>query len=34
MTVTAHIINTEWCTKSYTLTTHELEERHTAKKSR
>jgi hypothetical protein len=31
ITVTAHIVNTERCTKSYTITMHELDERHTAK---
>ncbi|XP_025192631.1 zinc finger BED domain-containing protein 1-like [Melanaphis sacchari] len=30
ITVTAHFIDDQWCPKSYTLTTHKLEERHTA----
>jgi len=30
ITVTAHMINDEWCPKSYTLTTHKMKESHTA----
>ncbi|KAL4153991.1 hypothetical protein QTP88_001824 [Uroleucon formosanum] len=30
ITVTAHFIDDQWCPKSYTLTTHKLEDRHTA----
>lgn len=30
MTVTTHIIDDQWCPKSYTLTTDALEEFHTA----
>jgi len=30
ITVTAHFIDDQWCPKSYTLTTHQLEDRHTA----
>lgn len=30
ITVTAHMINDEWYPKSYTLTTHKMEESHTA----
>lgn len=28
--VNVHIITSEWCTRSYTLTTYEMEERHTS----
>ncbi|KAL4131395.1 hypothetical protein QTP88_008711 [Uroleucon formosanum] len=30
ITVTTHIIDDQWCLKSYTLTTHAMEESHTA----
>lgn len=30
ITISAHIIDTQWCPISFTLTTHELHERHTA----
>lgn len=30
ITITAHIIDTQWKLKTFTLTTHEFEERHTA----
>lgn len=30
ITVTAHFIDDQWCPKSYTLTTHKLDDRHTA----
>lgn len=30
ITVTAHVIDSKWCAKSYTLTTHEMDKRHTA----
>ncbi|XP_060859967.1 E3 SUMO-protein ligase ZBED1-like [Metopolophium dirhodum] len=30
ITVTTHIIDDQWCPKSYTLTTHAMEESHTA----
>jgi len=30
ITVTTHIIDDQWCPKSYTLSTHEMEESHTA----
>lgn len=30
ITVTVHFIDDQWCPKSYTLTTHKLDDRHTA----
>lgn len=30
ITVSAHIIDNQWCPKSCTLTTHEMEESHSA----
>lgn len=29
ITVTAHVIDSKWCAKSFTLTTHEMDKRHT-----